>query len=412
MFGRAALVCCGGRSTANDVLCKYVSIYARRRLTTPTHQDWPMPTVPLGMRRSSNMFMGSNVQYRYKTARAFVDRARLLLKAGSGGQGSKSSGLGGGDGGNITAVVDAGLSDLSHLTKGPNKISAPSGGNATRSGEGEAGEDLFLYVPRGTVVTTEAGHHLTDLDTPGQKAILAYGGEGGSALTNETHSGLKGDAIRVNLELKSIADVGLVGFPNAGKSSLLSAISNIKPKVADYPFTTLQPHVGTVQFEDMFTARVADIPGLIEGASQNQGMGHSFLRHIERTSVLLYVVDINGFQLSQDSPHLSAKKAFELLCKELELYQPGLVKRPSLLVVNKLDVRGSRAAYDQFRNELRELLKEQAMPELQTVLPISVQDRYGIKELKIVLRDVLEKERQKKKDTIREKFVERLFTLE
>eukprot|EP00729_Bicosta_minor_P016257 gene16257-5888_t len=241
----------------------------------------------------------------------FTDRCRLHVKGGPGGQGQKSRSRKGGDGGDVLIQSDGGVSCLAGVASGPRRLHAKPGENAATRRVAEKGADVIIRVPLGTVVTADS------------VVTLAHGGEGGSALTNLRHNGFAGDSVTVDMELKSIADVGLVGFPNAGKSSLM-----------------------------------ADIPGLIEGAAQNLGMGHSFLRHIERTRVLLYVVDVTGFQLNQESDKVTAGQALSLLANELDLYQPGLHQRPGLLAVNKLDVPGSKELYNELKHDLRGLVND------------------------------------------------------
>eukprot|EP00040_Diaphanoeca_grandis_P024161 m.132522 g.132522 ORF g.132522 m.132522 type:complete len:378 (-) comp29610_c0_seq3:141-1274(-) len=319
----------------------------------------------------------------------FVDRARVVCKGGAGGQGSLRQGTVGGDGGSVI-VEGAGHSCLAHLTTsdGILTVKGESGENADKFRIGKNGTDAIIQVPFGTVMVTDSGDLIAEVNEIGDQTVLAYGGEGGSAITNDKFNGLKGDVVKVVFELKTIADIGLVGFPNAGKSSLLSKLSKAKPKVADYPFTTIRPNIGTLVFDDLFTAKIADIPGLIEGASQNLGMGHSFLRHIERTRMLLFVVDINGFQLSTNSQHVTALEAVRLLATELELYQPGLLQKPALLAVNKLDVPGSRETYLEFKKQLPAVLRATGL-NLQTIIPVSVKADHGLDALKQLIRDQL-----------------------
>eukprot|EP00037_Helgoeca_nana_P001848 m.29908 g.29908 ORF g.29908 m.29908 type:complete len:390 (-) comp12170_c0_seq2:42-1211(-) len=323
----------------------------------------------------------------------FVDKVAVLVRGGSGGQGSQKHGLPGGNGGDVI-VETTRAADLAAMASMPSTLTAGTGGHAISHREGTRGDDIIIPVPVGTIISAEGGYRIADLDSEGQSQIVAYGGEGGSAVTNEYYNGLKGDSCRLVLELKSIADIGLVGFPNAGKSSLLTALSNSRPKIADYPFTTISPNIGTVVFDDLMTARMADIPGLIQGASQNHGMGHAFLKHIERTAILLFVVDITGFQLSQNSPRYTAIDALTLLLDELELYQPGLANRPALLAVNKVDLPGSRELYKEFQRELREVVIPRRNLSIKTVIPMSVHDGFGVAPIKVALRKLLEDQLQ------------------
>ncbi|MBN1864105.1 MAG: GTPase ObgE, partial [Victivallales bacterium] len=220
---------------------------------------------------------------------------------------------------------------------------------------GRRSPDLVLEVPVGTIVRGIDGALLGDIDADGKELVVALGGRGGRGnprfATNnnrvpmETENGLPGEEVKIELELKTIADVGLVGFPNAGKSTLLSAISAARPKVAPYPFTTLHPVVGVVELPGYKRFTVADVPGLIDGAHDNVGLGHSFLRHIERTRILVYVLDMAG--VDGRTPF----EDYESLKKELDLYMSGLSKRPSLIAANKMDIGESAENLELFRHE-------------------------------------------------------------
>ena len=206
------------------------------------------------------------------------------------------------------------------------------------------------------ITDAETGEFIADLDAPGMKVLVAKGGRGGrgnarfvssvNRVPRHCEEGKPGEERSCQLELKTIADVGLVGFPNAGKSTLLGAISAAKPKVASYPFTTLNPVVGVVEYPDYERILVADIPGLIEGAHDNVGLGHAFLRHIERTSVLCYVLDMGGVDGRDPLEDLDALK------NELELYMPGLSKRATMIVANKMDLEGAEENLERLREKL------------------------------------------------------------
>ncbi|KAK4293348.1 hypothetical protein Pmani_033954 [Petrolisthes manimaculis] len=214
------------------------------------------------------------------------------------------------------------------------------GGNSRRFCiMGEAGKDLTIPIPKGITVKLEGIKSIGEINNDGEKIMVARGGAGGSPLNQ--YNGQKGQAHNIVLELKLLADIGLVGFPNAGKSTLLRAISKAKPKVASYPFTTLRPTLGTLEYPDMRQMTMADLPGLIEGAWANTGMGHKFLRHVERTKLLLFVVDVNGFCLGPQYPYRSATETIILLNKELEIYKWDLVDKPAVLMVNKMDTPGA-----------------------------------------------------------------------
>jgi GTP-binding protein len=280
----------------------------------------------------------------------FIDEAKIEVHAGKGGDGSASfrrekyiryggpNGGDGGRGGNVWARADRNINTLIdyrfariHRAKNGDK-------GAGADCNGAAGEDIELRVPVGTLVRDEeTGGLIADLAADGQKALLARGGDGGlgnlhfkssiNRAPRQFTRGEPGESRNLTLELRVLADVGLLGLPNAGKSSLIRAVSSARPKVADYPFTTLNPSLGVARVGDASFV-VADIPGLIEGASQGAGLGHQFLRHLARTSILLHLVDI-----SMDEPARDART----IAAELKAYDPALARKPRWLVFNKID---------------------------------------------------------------------------
>ena len=311
----------------------------------------------------------------------FVDKTRINVRAGDGGSGSCSfrrekyipkGGPDGGDGGAGGNVILEGSTSESSLVSLVYKRSyrAKNGTNGAGKGlYGRKGDDIVLKVPVGTVVRDiDSGEVIADLDANGSQAIVARGGRGGrgnihfATSTNRAprkfETGREGEERHLELELKMIADAGLVGYPNAGKSTLISNLSDARPKVAPYPFTTLHPVVGVVEYPDYQRLTLADIPGLIDGAHRNVGLGHAFLRHIERTSVLLYVLDMGGVDGRTPWDDLAS------LEQELELYLEGLSKRPSLIVANKMDLPDAEA-------NLAELQKRLA-GDPRKIIPVSV----------------------------------------
>ena len=326
----------------------------------------------------------------------FVDRVVLHLQAGDGGHGcasvrrEKFKPLGGPDGGNgghggsVTLVVDPQLHTLLDFHFHPHI----KGGNGTAgmgaNRDGANGKDLVVFVPDGTVVLTEDGETLVDMVGGGTTFEVARGGRGGrgnASLANARRKvpgfaelGEPGDGLDVVLELKSVADVGLVGFPSAGKSSLISVISAAKPKIADYPFTTLVPNLGVVQAGDK-TFTVADVPGLIPGAATGKGLGMQFLRHIERTSVLVHVLDAAAPEIERDP--LADLDAIEA---ELAAYG-GLEDRPRLVVLNKIDIPDGRDLAEMVRPEL----EARGLP----VFEVSAITREGLKELTYALAETV-----------------------
>src|SRR5262245_2513551 len=299
----------------------------------------------------------------------FLDDVRITVKAGAGGDGASTfrreahvprggpDGGDGGRGGSVYLRVDAGETTL-HDFRFKHQFKATPGGRGERARRhGKAGDDLFLSVPPGTaVLDAETGALLADLVAVGQEAMVARGGRGGLGNTHfatATHQaprhaqrGEPGEERGLRLELRLIADVGLVGLPNAGKSTLLAALTAAKPKIADYPFTTLEPNLGVMDLgiDDGRRPTIADVPGLIEGASSGAGLGHAFLRHVERTRILLHVVDGADRDPGWD---------YDVIRDELEAHDPALLGKPGLVVFNKLDLAPAREAWPAFQGRMR-----------------------------------------------------------
>ena len=318
----------------------------------------------------------------------FVDYVKVHLSSGKGGQGSAhlrrekyvpKGGPDGGDGGRGGHVIIRGDKNLWTLLgfKYKRNFSAGHGehGGKSRS-TGADGPDEYIDVPLGTVVRdTESNEILFEITEDGEEKIVLEGGKGGlgnwhfRSATNQTpryaQPGLPGKECQVTLELKVLADVGLVGFPNAGKSTLLAALTSAKPKIADYEFTTLKPNLGIVQYRDFRSFVMADIPGIIEGAAEGKGLGHYFLRHIERNAALLFLIPA-------DSPDIG--KAYDILLNELEKYNPELLDKQRLLAISKADLLDSELM-EELHNELQDTVN---LP----YLFISAVSGFGIPELK------------------------------
>ncbi|EWC61909.1 GTP-binding protein Obg [Actinokineospora spheciospongiae] len=338
----------------------------------------------------------------------FVDRVVIHVAAGSGGNGCASvhrekykplggpDGGNGGNGGNVVLVVDSNVHTLLdfHFRPHASASNGKQGHGANR--DGATGEDLELHVPDGTVILDPDGEIIVDLVGHGTRFVAAQGGRGGlgnAALASKARRapgfallGEPGETRDLVLELRSVADAGLLGFPSAGKSSLISVLSQARPKIADYPFTTLVPNLGVVTAgESIYT--IADVPGLIPGASQGKGLGLDFLRHIERCSVLVHVVDCATFEADRDP--LSDIDALE---EELARYTPALggdlADRPRLVVLNKVDVPEAR--------ELAELIRPDIEARGLPVFEVSTATREGLRELSFALAKVIEDDRAAK----------------
>jgi GTP-binding protein len=319
----------------------------------------------------------------------FVDYVKIYVASGKGGKGSshlhrekfiEKGGPDGGDGGRGGHVIIKGsknLWTLFHLKFLRHVKSGHGGDGGSSRSTGHDGEDKFIEVPLGTVVKDkETGEILFEITDDGETKILARGGKGGlgnwnfRSSTNQTpryaQPGIPGEEVDVILELKVLADVGLVGFPNAGKSTLLSVLTSAKPKIADYAFTTLKPNLGIVAYRDFQSFVIADIPGIIEGAAEGKGLGHYFLRHIERNSTLLFLVPADAADI---------KKEYEILLDELRRYNPEMLDKDRLLVISKCDM---------LDDELQKEMKQQLDKELKGLdyLFISSVAQQGLTELK------------------------------
>src|SRR5687767_14489699 len=284
----------------------------------------------------------------------FIDRAKIRVKGGRGGNGVTAfrrekfvprggpSGGDGGRGGDVWFVADESLNTLLHLRYNPEHFAERGRHGEGSNCSGREGEDLIVRVPVGTqIFDSTSGEFFHDLAVDGSRWLAAKGGRGGfgnshfATSTNRApryhQSGSEGEERELQLELKLLADVGLVGFPNAGKSTFISTVSAAKPKIADYPFTTLEPHLGVVDLGDFRTFVMADIPGLIEGAHEGAGLGDRFLRHVERTRLLLHLVDVSS--LSGRDPAAD----YEIINRELAAYNEDLATRPQFVVATKID---------------------------------------------------------------------------
>lgn len=317
----------------------------------------------------------------------FLDHTKIFIRSGNGGSGAVSfrrekyvprGGPDGGDGGRGGHIIMEATHDLNTLSCFRYKQHfraehGQSGSAGNRSGK--AGTDLIVKAPVGTLVkNAENGKIIADLTEPGRRVVIIKGGRGGrgnchfATSTRQTpqfaEKGEPGSELEIELELKLLADVGLIGFPNAGKSSLLTKISAARPKVADYPFTTLEPNLGVVDYKgESFVA--VDIPGLIEGAHQGVGLGHRFLRHIERTRLLIHLVDLSG--LSGRDPY----QDYLQINRELSLYDPNLINKEQIVAANKIDLPESQQVWEKFRSQVND----------RKVIPISAATGEGINHL-------------------------------
>jgi GTPase len=331
----------------------------------------------------------------------FVDRVKIYAKAGDGGRGCVSfrrekfvpkggpDGGNGGDGGNVILKVDPDTNHLSDLLYQPRLMAKNGEPGRGKKQHGRSALPLVLKIPPGTVIRKlPEGELVADLVQIGEEFILCAGGRGGRGnytFKSSTHQapreygpGQPGEQGEFELELKTVADVGLVGYPNAGKSTLISKLTKAHPKVAPYPFTTLRPVIGTIDYPDFSSLRMADIPGLIEGAHENVGLGHDFLRHIVRCRMLLIVLDMAGVD-GRDP-----REDYKQLLKELELYNPEILEKRRIIVANKMDRAESEANLKKFKLKVKG-----------RVVQISAETGEGLEKLRELLHKELIESKQK-----------------
>lgn len=330
----------------------------------------------------------------------FADRARVFIKSGKGGDGHVSfrrelfvaaggpDGGDGGRGGDVIFVVDKGLNTLTDFRHVRKYCAEDGEEGGKRRCHGKDGEDLIVKVPEGTVIyDDESGKVIADMSGENSRQVILSGGRGGKGNMNfatptmqvpkYAQPGQPSKELWIRLELKVIADVGLVGFPNVGKSTFLSRVTNAKPKIANYHFTTLNPNLGVVDLDGSNGFVIADIPGLIEGASEGIGLGHEFLRHIERTRVIIHMVDAASTEGRDPIEDINT------INSELEAYNPELLKKPQIIAANKIDV-----LYSEDEDPV-EKLRQEFEPKGIKVYAISAVSGKGVKELLYAVNELL-----------------------
>jgi GTP-binding protein len=332
---------------------------------------------------------------------SFVDKVTITANAGAGGNGKLSfrrekfiskggpDGGDGGHGGDVILLASRNQNTLAAFRYQKEVRSEDGRAGDKRRKHGRSGKPLMVAVPVGTTATNQAGEIIADLVTDGQQTVIAKGGRGGFGnahfvssrrqAPNFAEKGEPGEALELQLELKIIADVGLVGLPNAGKSTLLSKLSNARPEIADYPFTTLTPNLGVVDIDRETSVLLADIPGLIEGAAEGKGLGHDFLRHVERTAVILHLIDAYTEDVAT---------AYRIIRSELKAYQPELIKRPEIIALTKVE-----GLDEEIIADLTAQLKRSA-PKT-SIFAISAQSGQGLQPLLYAVKDRVKTVRSK-----------------
>lgn len=317
--------------------------------------------------------------------KVFKDSLIVRVRGGRGGPGLPRFGGIGGKGGDVYVQASLKVPHLhSLIRKSPDGLFVAGDGQESRRTRllGKPGLDLRLKVPVGVTVEDSDKQFLGDLDKPNEEVLVALGGRGGDKFSD--NHGLRGQYRTIRLDFKIISDFVFVGFPNAGKSSLLRAVSNAVPKVADYPFTTLRPYLGIVDYNDYRKITMADLPGLVEGASRNLGLGHEFLKHIVRAKVLVFVIDINNVNLGPSYPSRTPIETLSILRKEIELYDDTLLNKPSICVASKMDtLADADERYQDFLSFARTL-------DFEEILPLSSKSGANIGYFKKIAREVLD----------------------
>ncbi|HSW79719.1 MAG TPA: GTPase ObgE [Candidatus Saccharimonadales bacterium] len=349
----------------------------------------------------------------------FIDKVTVSITAGDGGDGHKSfrhekfvdhggpDGGDGGDGGNVIMRADRNENTLAEFRYHKELLAESGQPGSKRRKHGKSAADLIVPVPVGTSIVDENGKTLADLTEDGMEEVIARGGKGGFGnahfvssirqAPNFAEKGEPGESITAEFELKMIADVGLVGLPNAGKSSLLGRISNARPEIADYPFTTLTPNLGVVDIEKHSSLLFADIPGLIEGAALGKGLGHEFLRHIERTKVLIHVIDAYQDDL---------EAAYKTIQDELKTYKVNLSKRPQLIALNKVE-----GLDDEIVADLMARLHK-AAPKNTPLFAISATSGQGVQELLFAVKKAVDTQKKVAEEKLKSKDALPILTLD
>ncbi|KAG9509502.1 GTP-binding protein 10, partial [Fragariocoptes setiger] len=299
-----------------------------------------------------------------------ADLVKLKVSGGAGGHGLPQYGGIGGKGGDVYVQGDSRLMTLRQVVKSGTEFKASVGSCSKRTRlVGDPGDDVIVKCPIGVTVIDDTGTRLGDINSPNDKVLVALGGRGGSK-ENDMH-GVKGQRRVINLDFKVIADVGFVGFPNAGKSTLLKAISRAKPKIASYPFTTIRPNLGQIQYPDYRSISVADLPGLIEGAHKNLGLGHNFLKHTTHSRLLAFIVDVHG-----------CLDAISILMNEIRLFDELILQKPTMAVLTKMDLRHSDQKAKKFFSRYSD--------QFERIVPVSGETGQNIEQLKIAFREMID----------------------
>lgn len=338
-----------------------------------------------------------------KARKAFLDTVKIKVKGGNGGCGLPQYGGIGGKGGDVYIKGTSYPMSLSQVIKSSRIFQATSGHGSRRTRLlGDSGEDLVIRVPVGVTIEDLDKQVLGEINNSKDSVIVALGGRGGDKFND--NQGFKGQQRVIRLDYKTISDVAFVGFPNAGKSSLLRAVSRASPKVANYPFTTLRPFLGIVHYPDYRVIKMADLPGLVEGAHKNLGLGLEFLKHMVHTRLLAFIIDINDVDLG---PAYKMRSPLETLCilnKEIELYDDTILNKPAILAISKMDtLPDSNERYEKFLKDLESLqkdpescslveadLKPTKLIQFDKILPISSVKGLNINEFKTRAREVID----------------------